>query len=100
MTTVAPPPPAADLGGAKMSRADKIARAQDAFDEASHGFVAAGGECATLCKALASMQRSADQLCALTRDGDGSEKKRCTDAQKKLEVASAKVKSTCGGCGG
>ncbi|MFI5303031.1 MAG: hypothetical protein ACHREM_33490, partial [Polyangiales bacterium] len=73
----------------------RIERAQSEFDRASKSLVEAGAECATLCKALASMQRSAEALCGLAKDGEASDKRRCTDARKKVEAATAKVKASC-----
>jgi hypothetical protein len=107
---IAPPAPApiaagADAGSAPRSSSapslppsptpSRIDRAQSDFDRASNALIEAGAECATLCKALASMQRSADALCNLSKDGAASDKRRCTDAQKKVDVATAKVKASC-----
>lgn len=101
-TPIAPPPPtpiAASADAAPRSTPSpapsRIERAQSDFDRASKSLVEAGAECATLCKALASMQRSADALCNLSKDGEASDKRRCTDAQRKVEAATAKVKATC-----
>ena len=79
---------------------DDLARAQKTFDDSNASFLSASGDCASLCKALGSMQRAADHLCELTKGGADSDKKRCTDAQTKLDGAKERVKSTCGGgCG-
>jgi len=50
------------------------------------------GDCATACRALASMERAADHLCALE---SGSE---CSHARERVEAARERVRSTCGGC--
>lgn len=57
------------------------------------------GDCASMCKALASMRKAAEHLCALTKDGGDDDKKRCDGAQEKLKTAEVKVKNSCGGCG-
>ena len=78
---------------------DDVAHAQLKFEDSHKAFTAASGDCASMCKALSSMQRAADHLCGLTKDGADSEKKRCDDAQAKVDGAKERVKSTCGGCG-
>lgn len=75
------------------------ATAQASFDEASAAFSAAGSDCASMCKALASMQRATDRLCELAKDGGDLDQKRCADARTSVTDAETKVKSTCGGCG-
>jgi len=69
--------------------------AQAQFDDADKAFVGASG-CPAMCKALDSLKNAADHLCALSKS---SEPKRCGDAQAKVQKATAKVKSMCGGCG-
>ena len=53
-----------------------------------------GDGCATACRALASMARSAEHLCTLAGEGDG----RCDDARGRLRGASARVRSACPTC--
>lgn len=53
-----------------------------------------GDPCATACRALASMQRSAAHLCALAGEGDG----RCEDARGRVRGASARVRTACPSC--
>lgn len=62
-------------------------------EEASQGAVENEG-CATACKALASMRRSADHLCNMTGEGDG----RCEDARGRVRGAAARVRSVCPTC--
>jgi hypothetical protein len=50
--------------------------------------------CAVACKALASMTKSADHLCALAGEGDG----RCEDARGRVRGAATRVRSVCPGC--
>lgn len=71
---------------------------QISLDQASSAFAAAN-DCASMCKALASMARSTEHLCDLLKGDTSPEQKRCSDAQSKLESARTKVKQTCGGCG-
>jgi hypothetical protein len=78
---------------------DDVAHAQIQFEESNKAFSAASGDCASMCKALSSMQRAADHLCGLTKDDGDSGKKRCDDAQAKVDGAKERVKATCGGCG-
>ena len=78
---------------------DDVAHAQVQFEASQSAFSAAAGDCASMCKALSSMQRAADHLCGLTKDGGDSGKKRCDDAQSKVDGAKERVKATCGGCG-
>lgn len=54
----------------------------------------AAGACATACKALASMQSSADHLCKLAGEADG----RCEDARGRVRGASARVHRVCPAC--
>jgi hypothetical protein len=78
---------------------DDVAHAQVQFDDSHKAFTVASGDCTSMCKALSSMQRAADHLCGLTKDGGDSGKKRCDDAQAKVDGAKERVKATCGGCG-
>jgi hypothetical protein len=72
--------------------------AQRDFEQRWQSFQAAGNDCVTLCKALSSMKRAADHLCAMSDSGGDADKKRCSDAKDKVATASNKVKETCGGC--
>lgn len=91
--TPAPTPmPGSGASGAVVM-SPEIAKAQAQFDQSNQAFMAAGNDCAQLCKALSSMTNATDHLCELT-----GEDKRCTDAKARLDAARAKVKSTCGVC--
>ncbi len=92
----APPPATPDTGGA--------ATPFEAFDQAERELESAfdgkntvgapltsGDRCMTVCKALASMRRSADEICNL----DAS---RCTDARARLTKAEERAKSSCPAC--
>jgi hypothetical protein len=67
----------------------ELARAEAAL-------AAAQGDCAAACRALASMQRATDHLCALVEDS--SDGRRCEDARKRLLAARDRVRSSCGDC--
>jgi len=62
------------------------------LDRAESQVSAAMSDCATACRALESMERAAEHLCAL--DG-GSE---CGRARERLEAARQRVRASCGGC--
>ena len=76
---------------------DGVGRADRELAESSDAFAAAAGDCARLCKALASMQRATGHLCALT-DGDDAQRGRCDAARARVDAARDKVKASCGGC--
>jgi hypothetical protein len=77
-----------------------IEEAQHAFDEARDAFAASGTDCVIMCRALQSMARAAERICALTPGGDAAAKKRCDDARAKVEEAKKKVLAACPGCAG
>ncbi len=93
------PPPTTPKPGVKPTTPDpapsNVGVAQSQFDAADKAFVGASG-CPAMCKALDSLKNAAEHLCALSKS---SEPKRCGDAQAKVQKATAKVKSMCGGCG-
>lgn len=53
---------------------------------------AMASDCATACRALGSMKRATERLCALA-PGD-----RCENAKQRLDVASARVRAACPEC--
>ncbi|HHH11050.1 MAG TPA: hypothetical protein ENK23_03135 [Sorangium sp.] len=54
------------------------------------------GRCRWLCRALASMTRSASNICSLAGDTDA----RCSDAQQRVERARNQVARVCPACAG
>jgi hypothetical protein len=109
--TAAPPPPAATVPPTSAQAPDESPKAQSGgplpprkgknveaseLDRAREDVFAAT-DCASMCRALSSMQRATEHLCAL---GDGSDdgKRRCSEAKGKLSEASARVKASCGSC--
>ncbi len=49
-------------------------------------------DCATACRALESMERAAEHLCAIDSGGE------CGRARERLEAARQRVRASCGGC--
>ena len=77
-------------GGA---RSPEIAGARAEIDRAEERIAAAQSDCAEACRALASMERAADHLCALD---SGAE---CSRVRSRVEAARERVRATCGDCG-
>jgi hypothetical protein len=80
--------PSAPAETRQASRAE-FARAQAELE-------AAQGDCEAACRALASMQRATERLCALA--GEPDDRRRCEDARKRLLAARDRVRSACGEC--
>jgi hypothetical protein len=57
---------------------------------------AARSDCSAACRALASMQRATEHLCALADESD--DRRRCEEARKRLLAARDRVRSSCGEC--
>jgi hypothetical protein len=70
----------------------RVSAARNELDSAESRVNAAMSDCATACRALESMERAAEHLCAL--DG-GTE---CGRARQRLEAARDRVRASCGGC--
>jgi hypothetical protein len=87
---------------AALLRGDASLEGKRTDDDDSPGVAAGRGEaerlgtdrCTRACRALASMERSAERLCALAGDGDH----RCRSAQERLEAARRLVAVTCPRC--
>ena len=69
-----------------------VAGARSELDRAESQVNASVGDCATACRALASMERAAEHLCAL----DGG--RECDHARERLAAARERVRASCGGC--
>ncbi|MFT3766443.1 MAG: hypothetical protein QM820_13160 [Minicystis sp.] len=83
----------------KADKADeaKPAEKAPAKDAKEESLALSGGvadACATACKALSSMQSSADHLCKLAGEGDG----RCEDARGRVRGAGTRVRAVCPTC--
>jgi hypothetical protein len=74
------------------SRTMRMNAARGDLDRAESQVGAALSDCATACRALESMERAAEHLCALD---SGSE---CGRARERLEAARQRVRASCGGC--
>ena len=62
------------------------------FQKSEHEFQLAATDCTLACKALASLQRAADHLCAVADPDE------CTDARARADRARRAVETQCGGC--
>ena len=74
------------------ARAMRMNAARGELDRAESQVGAATSDCAAACRALESMERAAEHLCALDA---GSE---CGRARERLEAARQRVRASCGGC--
>lgn len=73
-------------------QAPEVAGARHELDDAEGRLNAAQNDCAAACRALASMERAAEHLCALE---SGTE---CGHARDRVEAARERVRAHCGGC--
>ena len=69
-----------------------IGAARQDFQTSEHDFQVAATDCQAACKALASLERAANHLCAV------SEPDECTDARARVDRARRAVSQQCGGC--
>ncbi|HEY1958946.1 MAG TPA: hypothetical protein VGH28_25210 [Polyangiaceae bacterium] len=74
------------------STPEAVVSARSEVDRAEQRISAAQSDCAEACRALASMERAAEHLCALD---SGAE---CTHVRERVEAARERVRSTCGEC--
>ena len=73
-------------------RGARMNAARGELDRAESQVGAALSDCATACRALESMERAAEHLCALDSGTD------CRRARERLEAARERVRASCGGC--
>lgn len=87
----ASPPPS---GGASATTEfpQSIGAARSDLDKDEHDVQLASSDCQAACKALASMERAADQLCLV------AEPQECSDARVRVDRAKRAVSAQCGGC--
>jgi MYXO-CTERM domain-containing protein len=88
LIALAPRAAAADPTSAPATQAIEALQAEVDRDYAQ----ALAADCAIACRALDSMRRAAERLCALDPGA------RCASAREKLEAASAHVRTACPGC--
>ena len=84
--TAAPP------GAAGEAMPPSVGAARSELAAREHDFEMAGADCEKACKALASLERAANHLCAL------SEPDECADARARVDRARRAVSAQCGGC--
>ena len=69
-----------------------IGNARNDFQSREHEVELAASDCQAACKALASLERAANHLCAV------AEPEECTDARVRVDRARRAVTSQCGSC--
>jgi hypothetical protein len=69
-----------------------IGAARQDWQTSEHEFDLAAADCQTACKALASLERAANHLCAVAEPDE------CTDARARVDRARRAVSQQCGGC--
>jgi hypothetical protein len=73
-----------------------MAEARSELARAEASLEASANDCAAACRALASMGRAVDHLCALVSSQD--DQRRCDDAKRRMASARERVRQTCGAC--
>jgi hypothetical protein len=68
------------------------------LERAEEDLAASANDCAVACRALASMRRAAEQLCALSETSDDA--RRCDEAKRRVATAQDRVVRACGRCAG
>ncbi len=84
---------APSTAGQRPAPTPEIAGARGELDRAERQLSSSLGDCAAACRALASMERAADHLCALDAGAE------CSRARERVEAARERVRTSCGGCG-
>ena len=69
-----------------------IGAARQDFQTSEHDFQVAATDCQAACKALASLERAANHLCAVAEPDE------CTDARARVDRARRAISQQCGGC--
>jgi hypothetical protein len=89
------PPMAAD-STRKVSRDARRTAARGELERSEASLAASASDCGAACRALASMSRAVDHLCALVDSAD--DQRRCDDARRRMASARERVRQTCGVC--
>jgi hypothetical protein len=89
-----PPPPLADHPAEPMQTPGAAPGDDRGAKEAERSTISGGDPCASACRALGSMRRATDHLCALSGEGDT----RCEGARRRVDSASARVHASCPAC--
>ena len=79
-------------GGGGATSWPSIEAARQDFQTSEHDFQVAATDCQAACKALASLERAANHLCAVAEPDE------CTDARARVDRARRAVSQQCGGC--
>lgn len=82
--------------GVSRGRAAALREAGHDFDRSQRELDATAGDCRSVCRALASMDRAAGRVCSLTEGEPDGE--RCRDVSNRLYSARDRVRRTCGAC--
>jgi hypothetical protein len=94
--TPAPPPaPLPEVAPSQKKETEADRPAATAAEELQQAPAAQPSPCATACRALASMRRASEHLCALAGDGDP----RCGAARERVHRADERVREACPACG-
>ncbi len=75
---------------------DGLEAAWNDFLQLAEQLESSPGDCTTACRALASMRRARERICTLESADDS--RRRCADAESRLELATRKVVAACGTC--
>lgn len=81
---------------AAMPEPDPLAEAERELDVAEEALDA--GDCVGICRALGSMIRAAERICALDEPGSASPSARCAAARARVAEAIARVRRACPQC--
>jgi len=86
-------PPGTDRGEAP---AAALRASRTDLDRASRDLEASANDCASACRALASMERATAHLCDLATERD--DRRLCEDSRSKVSSARERIRATCGAC--
>jgi hypothetical protein len=89
----ATPPPPESQGPIGDGAQPSVEQASLELDRAAAELSAAGSDCARACKALGSMSRASERICALEPDDRSGG--RCRRARERVTVATEKVRRSC-----
>ena len=94
----APPPPTGGAADRALSpppsATPTLSESWMALEQAAAELQTAGNDCGTACRALGSMKRAKDNICAIT----GADDARCERAVDQVTVAARRVRAACGEC--
>jgi hypothetical protein len=95
-----PPPPAVaptpESSASPGDRRSALMQARAEVERTERELLNGAPNCENACRALSSMQRAVEHLCALADDSD--DKRRCEDATHRFSTTRDRVFTTCGSC--